>query len=711
MIEGGGGAERKSFHQSFSASLPKAVQPSPVGDWQVLLKRLNVPVFEIERIAQRAEICGVSFQTELLASGAVSERELFRALADDLGLAYLDRPDPSDLVMREWQGFAALANRGGVRMALTLDRDGRSIVLIAPDRLNIPALRSFVRRYPRAARRLRVVPPSHLRETVRKRFRPELMRAATDGLFSSHPKQSSRFVVNAWQGAALGALLVTLAFFSWTRPAAALLSVHGVLSVAFLACVVLRIAIGLSREPEKKPNFTDMDQAEAPVYSVLIALYKEADVIPDLLSALGRLVWPRSKLEIKLVCESDDRETLEAIRSHELRPYIEVIEVPAGGPRTKPKALSYALPMTSGEFVALYDAEDRPQSFQLVEAWQAFRDGDEKLACVQAPLTISNSGESWISSMFALEYAALFRVVLPWLARRRLMLPLGGTSNHFRRSALNAVGGWDPYNVTEDADLGLRLCRFGYRTSMIANATYEDAPTQARVWVPQRTRWFKGWAQTWLVHMRDPGAAVRELGLPSFVIMQVLFAGMVLSALAYSIFWATVLGLGVYVALDGEFRPGHFWLLMLDGANVVLGHAAFLYIGWLSLNRTERAGFWKKLLWTPAYWCLMSLAAWRCLWQLYWNPHHWEKTPHKPYRGPYIGTGASSSKSLQPEAAAMRVGRSRKEPGRHVGPGWQAVPPFARSVRLRATRQTRKPGPEPMMSWSSAPIASRSLPS
>ncbi|WP_295808671.1 glycosyltransferase [uncultured Nitratireductor sp.] len=554
---------------------------------------------------------------------------MFRALADYLGLAFVLRPNPNALVMRERHGLAALARRGGARVSLLVDERGQSIVLIAPDRLNIPALTSFVMRYPRVSSRVCVVQPSVLRDAISVRSKKALTRIATEKLFSAAPDMSARIVVNAWQGALLGAATVSLLFATLLAPSVTLLVLHGLFSLAFLACVLLRMAVSLAGGRKAEPRIATIRPAEMPVYSVLIALYKEAEIVPDLLMALGKIVWPRAKLEIKLVCEEDDEETLAALRAQELRPYIEVIEVPAGTPRTKPKALSYALPMTSGAFVALYDAEDRPHPFQLVEAWHAFRSGEERLACVQAPLNISNRRESWISAMFALEYAALFRAVLPWLAQRALVLPLGGTSNHFRRSALEAVGGWDPYNVTEDADLGTRLYRFGYRAGVICNPTQEDAPTDMRTWLPQRTRWFKGWAQTWLVHMRNPLTVLRETGLGSFLIMQVLFAGMVLSALAYGVFWAAALGIGIYWFFGGAFRPTEGVLLLIDIFNIVLGHTAFLVIGWSTLQKTEKSGFWKRVLWTPVYWCLMSIAAWRCVWQLYWKPHHWEKTPHK----------------------------------------------------------------------------------
>ncbi|WP_159589492.1 glycosyltransferase [Chelativorans xinjiangense] len=638
--------------------------PSGLAEWWPILEKLGLPYNELRSVEGRASLAGVPFQAELMASGLVSEAKLFRALARHLGLGFVARVRPESLLMRQRHCLSALRRVGGVRTAAVMDAAGRPILLVAPDGLDIAAMLHYLARYPRIAQAMRIVPPSALRQAVMGRAKESLTRIAVHGLFETLPNFSARFVVNAWQGAALGALAVALAASLLLWPRQLLLVLHVVLSLSFLSCVALRLAVASSmRYAPPQTVLKAVRTEEMPVYTVLVALYKEAEIVPDLLLALGRLVWPRSKLEIKLVCESDDRETLEALRAQELRSYIEVVEVPPEGPRTKPKALSYALPMTTGELLVLYDAEDRPHPFQLVEAWQRFRESGEELACLQAPLVISNRRESWISAMFAFEYSALFHGMLPWLARHGLVLPLGGTSNHFRRAILERVGGWDPCNVTEDADLGLRLRRLGYETDTITFPTYEDAPTGFRVWLPQRTRWLKGWAQTWLVHMRDVREMARDLGPHSFAVTQVLFPGMLLSALGNSVFLLTILGLSAYFAVHGEI-PSHYGaILLLDLFNVVFGYGAFLALGWWTLPASERHDLWKHVLRTPAYWTLLSLAAWRALWQLYRRPHHWEKTPHRPRRpagasgqrrkaGPAPTTFLSSS----PIASTLRPG-------------------------------------------------------
>ncbi|WEX09081.1 glycosyltransferase [Chelativorans sp. AA-79] len=609
------------------------VAPSGLAEWQPILERLGMSLREMRDIDLRARLAGVYFQGELLASGSVSEVDLFHALALYLGLPFDGEVSPESLLLLERQNLRALRLPYGTGPVIAMRGLDRTTYLIAPERLDIVAMQSFLHRRPSLGACLRIVTPSALRRAIRDRSKKDLAHIAVHGLFEKAPDLSARHVLNAWQGIAMGAVTTLAVTGLALAPSAALVTLHVVLSLFFFICVALRVAVSQgARNPTPPAVLRTMRAEQMPVYTVLVALYKEAEVVPELLVSLGRLVWPRSKLEIKLVCESDDLETLAAIRAQELRPWVEVIEVPPRGPRTKPKALSYALPMTTGEFVVLFDAEDRPHPFQLAAAWERFRTSAEDLACLQAPLVITNRREGWIASMFALEYSALFQGMLPWLARRNLVLPLGGTSNHFRRSVLEEIGGWDPYNVTEDADLGLRLARRGYRTGTIGSPTYEDAPTAARVWLPQRTRWFKGWAQTWLVHMRDVPRLYRELGGASFAVVQILTLGMWLSALAYAGFVLSALVL-ISLMLAGGPQVEHYAaLLALDATNVIFGHGAFLALGWRTMPKTEQRGFWRHVLLVPLYWLLLSAAAWRALWQLYRCPHAWEKTPHRARR-------------------------------------------------------------------------------
>jgi cellulose synthase/poly-beta-1,6-N-acetylglucosamine synthase-like glycosyltransferase len=260
---------------------------------------------------------------------------------------------------------------------------------------------------------------------------------------------------------------------------------------------------------------------------------------------------------------------------------------------------------------------------------QAFRAGGDDLACVQARLCIDNSADNWLAQLFTAEYAGQFDVFLPGLAALRLPLPLGGSSNHFYTAILREVGGWDPYNVTEDADLGMRLARFGRRAGVIDSTTYEEAPARFGPWLRQRTRWFKGWMQTWLVHMRQPARLLRDLGLPGFLAFQLIVGGNALAALVHPLFMAAL----IYSVASGA----PMWrgdsataviLAALYGMTVVIGYLTSAFLGWLGLLRRGLLGTAWVLVLTPVHWLLLSLAAWRALYQLVFAPYAWEKTEH-----------------------------------------------------------------------------------
>jgi len=343
-------------------------------------------------------------------------------------------------------------------------------------------------------------------------------------------------------------------------------------------------------------------------------------IIPD---------YPPEKLDVIIAVEADDRETRAALDARKAGVPITVIPVPASGPRTKPKALNVALPFARGAFTVIYDAEDRPEPDQLRRALRAFSNGDGRLACVQARLCIDNTGDSLLARLFTAEYAGQFDVFLPGLAAMRLPLPLGGSSNHFRTEILREVGGWDAYNVTEDADLGVRLARFGYRTSVIASTTYEEAPARIGPWLRQRTRWFKGWMQTWLVHMREPRRLLAELGLAGFAGFQLVVGGNALAALVHPLFLGGLIfsvASGVPVWRGGGLAASI--LAALYGTSVVIGYLTSAFLGWLGLMRRGLSGTaWVPVL-TPLHWLLLSFAAWRALYQLIVAPYAWEKTEH-----------------------------------------------------------------------------------
>ena len=464
-----------------------------IAAWLPILRRLRISLLDMLRLEAAARANGTDFHAELLASNVVEEQSLFREIAREFDIEFVERIDPAKLTTGDEDCAKLLRSRGKYMRGTIIAPDGRARSIFVPCGLQLTDLQRVLQRSSAFRKIICMTSPGALRRAAHAKLKHRFAAEARTHLNDRFPIYSAKTVMTAWQGGIIGAGTVLLFTALLFATSAALVAAHIFFSLFFLGCVALRIAASNSNPPTPPPNLEQIPPSMLPFYSVLVALHQEAEIVPQLIAALDRLQWPKSKLEIKLLCEADDRETLAAIARVRLPSHFEVIEVPPGLPRTKPKALSYGLQMIKGDYVVLYDAEDRPHPLQLLEAWRRFADEGEDLACVQAPLHITNGHHGLIPLLFAFEYSALFRGLLPWLSGRRALLPLGGTSNHFRVEALEEVGGWDPYNVTEDADLGLRLVRFGYHTATISLPTLEDAPESLSVWLPQRTRWFKGW--------------------------------------------------------------------------------------------------------------------------------------------------------------------------------------------------------------------------
>ena len=579
---------------------------------------------------------GVDATHWAVSNGIVSETVAFRALADRLALPFVDDPSPAIVpdVLPNRRNFERLVRNRRLR-------DGCG--LIAPSDEQATMWEDRLRTDPGLRERLRVTTPTASRAALTRDLERLLMDEAVDGLATRAPGASAKHLGREGGktlAVALGVLAVLLLLPSGLWPGESGRVINTSVSLVFALFVLARLAIAL--ETNTRARSTEIERlpppspdATLPFYTVLVALYREGNQVRDLVAALDALDWPRARREIVLVCEKDDAGTLDALAQLVLPPDMRVVAVPPGEPRTKPKALNFALPTCRGDIVVLYDAEDRPDPWQLREAHAAFEaaleEGGERLACVQAPLHIANSTAGPLPKLFAAEYSALFDSLLPALADRGGPVPLGGTSNHFRRAALDACGAWDGWNVTEDADLGIRLARNGWRIDTIARATREEAPAYLRPWITQRTRWFKGWMQTWLVHMRRPARLWRDLGPRAFGNFHLFVTGMLVSALVHPLLVASLVVHGGSAAWFGWAGPESAWhraLISLDAAVIAWGYLAFAIAGWRTMGLRGLVHLRPWLILVPIYWLLMSFAAWRALWQLQTAPSKWEKTPH-----------------------------------------------------------------------------------
>ena len=571
---------------------------------------------------------GYSFIEELYASERIHDVWVARSIADEAGVAFEQISANVQVVLPTVAQFTALST---LRHAIVLTAEETTLIYIVPTMQDIAVIKANLPESPDIAARLRITTPTCLAEFMRSSHEGLLVEGAIRMVEITSSEHSARIVTTGSQGALIGLLLSSALFTVMLRPEWLWSALHIVFSLSFSACILLRLLACNSAGSAVARALQTVSPAELPNYSVMVALYREADIVPQLVRAMEELNWPRSKLEVLFLCEADDLETIATLQWHKLPPGFRVIPIPGSGPRTKPKALNYGLQLVKGDYVVVYDAEDRPHRDQLLEAWGRFNAGEDDLGCLQAPLIIANSHEGPLARLFAFEYAAHFRGLLPWLARRRSVLPLGGSSNHFRRSCLEAVGGWDPFNVTEDAELGTRLARCGFHIDMLALPTIEDAPTDTGVWLRQRTRWLKGWMQTWLVEMRNPLLLVKQLGTLRFVIYHLLTTGMIASALLYPLMLVFIVITTFHLTFaDAAMSPA---IPILDLCNILMGYLSFHVLGRCVLRREDMSGM--VLPWIPLYWLLISVAAWRALWQLQTDPFLWEKTPHLPSRQAY----------------------------------------------------------------------------
>lgn len=582
----------------------------------------------LKRLTWQAATNQSSVEEELLSNGHIDEADYFGTIARMLGLAFvpeIDGRDVQDLPYLDSQ----LQYPSQIRI---IHRRTPPKVAIIPQVSRLGATSELLRKLPALRHTLVITTPSAIRRAVWTCGAQRRVRSVVFDLFETAPDASARIVASGKQGMIGGGLLAALLLIVINAPELILPLTHISLSVAYFFAILLRIAaLVLLKKQAPPPRLIDLPPS-LPRYSVMVALYREAAVVPQLIRSLERLEWPRSRLDIKLVCEADDLETLAALKAIRLPPQFEIVEVPPFAPRTKPKALSYALGGVRGDYLTIYDAEDRPHPKQLLEAYHRFQTASPEVACLQSPLVIGNPEQSSVSALFALEYAALFRGLLPMLARFKLPLPLGGTSNHFRTDILRQVGGWDPFNVTEDADLGMRLFRHGFRAETLRYQTVEDAPVSYDVWMGQRVRWFKGWFQTWLVIMRNPGKATHQMGLKAMLAFQLMIGGMLISALLHPLTPLLLLSIiyRVFLASESAVGPLAHAMLALDLFNVFGSYAVFLSLGLRCMIAEEKRRVGWRWLTLPIYWMMVSRAAWRAANELRTRPFFWHKTPHKP---------------------------------------------------------------------------------
>lgn len=487
---------------------------------------------------------------------------------------------------------------------------------------------------------------SHSDPTIRQFFRKHAHSTAANTLSRGQNLRYQAYLL----------LLLVAFLYDWKMLAAGLMFAACGFYVLIILYRLLCILVSMALSPDIKISAEELaavKDEELPVYTVLLPMYKENNIAQKIIHNINTLDYPHEKLDVKLLLERDDASTIEACNELKERlPYLEVFILADAQPKTKPKACNHGLFDAKGEFLVIYDAEDRPDKDQLKKAVLAFRKLPERVVCLQAKLNYYNSGFNWLTKMFTMEYSAWFDLLLPGLQQLGVPIPLGGTSNHFRTDVLRHVGGWDPFNLTEDCDLGMRLHILDKRTCALDSTTWEEANSQVHNWIRQRSRWVKGYIQTHFAHARSNLLTLGRLGLKGYLSFLLTVGGNSLCILLNPIFWAVGL---VWVALYfGEmlgWTPGPWQVLYTDRvddlpdspmtlwsqlsavfyyASIALFAANFFFIA-INVCACIKRKLWGILPYTllsPFYWLLISIGGWKGALQLFSKPFYWEKTVH-----------------------------------------------------------------------------------
>ena len=641
---------------------PRATAAIPMDAWRrirdELLSSGLLDREALSRILGSARRLGVGVLDVLVADGFIREEPLGDVLATASGRPFLDdgplptSQDAARLLPRALAArhlIAPLAVEGGtIHVAVANPFDSEALDAIE-GALGLSPL-------------VHVATPGRIREALFHLYRQADQVEITTNLDDS---VSASRVLAPWQKIfaplAVVAVVAALAFSlkATVTTLAAMAMVFYSVSALYRLSLIVRSLAGRRQLVVSEQEIEGLSGADLPSYTLMVPLYHEGSIVPQLLSSIARLDYPKSKLEAFLLLEEDDDDTRRAAARLTLPPYVHVLLVPPDGPRGKPKALNYGLLYARGSYCVIYDAEDVPEPDQLKKAVVAFQRSEDRTACVQSRLDFYNGNQNWLTNLFALDYSMWFDLMLPGLFSTGAPVPLGGTSNHFKVAALREVGGWDAYNVTEDADLGIRLYRSRRTTVVMESVTWEEANSRLWNWVRQRTHWTKGYMLTYLVHMRRPFLLWRELGTRGFISIQVMILGTFVGQILNPIFWGLLVAWHAthWHALEATFAGP----LLYAGAFLLFGvNFAFLYFNGVAAVRTGQFQAVRYAVFLPLYWALASFATYRAVIQLVTSPHRWEKTQHGLFE------------PLEPEAgtAARRPSREWWQP---LGAGSRAV--------------------------------------
>jgi glycosyltransferase XagB len=576
------------------------------------------------------------------------DEQFFRALADELGLPFMEREqllDKSNLVPT--LPFDIIKDQ----LIILLQIKSEAVVVATANPFNFRLLEQIEMLF-RLKVEIHIASIQAIEEANERGYREIHKYQALKELIDRHPDESAYLVLYKWQKNFLIAVFFLIYALFIIDGIFALALVFSFINIFYFIFNPVKFYISMQGylRSNNYLSITDeeirgLDESTLPIYTILIPLYKEARILPNVLMNISKLDYPHSKLDIKILLEEIDTETVEEARRlglfgnpqaviepmslDEYRKFLMIFDpviIPNADIRTKPRACNHGLRRAKGEFCVIYDAEDAPDPDQLKKAVILFRKIGEEYACIQARLNYYNPNDNILTRWFTIEYSYWFDYYLEGLYSVGCPIPLGGTSNHFRTKLLKRVGAWDPYNVTEDADLGIRIARRKLKVCTMDSYTYEEANGHLWNWIRQRSRWNKGYIQTYLLHMRKPRELLEELGWKQFVLFQIAFGGNALIPLINPFLWTVTL-LTLMVPELVHFKMA-FLLGVICIINTVVSNSLYVSIHMIACLKEKMYREIPFVLVLPFYWLLLSIGAWRGLFQLLTNPFFWEKTVH-----------------------------------------------------------------------------------
>lgn len=637
--------EKQAMRMDFSLTCGIASDRTPLGE--ILLQKGLITQEQLEEALQYQRKSGGRLGWILASLGYISRLDLYKALSEHfqlpllLGVENILSQVDMDLLKR-FDRSELLRNEV---LPSILYREEKRVRLFTSNPCS-EQLRDFLERhFDGYVAEITIITDLDLIKALESIYKDLLIDNAIKGLFYISPEYSASMVFSKGQVFLMGAIFFLLLAGLYLNAVTTLVVIIGLVQIFYLLSIGFKLIVSIYGARSEMFQYITEEEVKAlkdedlPVYTVLVPVYKEPEVIGILINSLKKLDYPQDKLDVILLLEENDKETLDSAKAHRPPANWRFIIVPDSIPKTKPKACNYGLFFAKGKYLTIYDAEDIPEPDQLKKAFVAFRKGGEEYICFQAALNYFNKDENFLTKMFTLEYSYWFDYLLPGLYNLGLPIPLGGTSNHFDTEKLREIGAWDPFNTTEDADLGVRAFGKGYKVGIINSTTYEEANARLKNWIRQRSRWIKGYMQTFLVHSRNLGKLYKNVGIKGMLSFLFLIGGTPATFLINPIMWLVfIVWLITQTKVYEPVFPGP--LLYISLFNLLFGNFMGIYLNMLAVFKR---GYYELLPYAflnPVYWMLHSVASHIALYELFTRPFYWQKTQHgiTKYKPPSIAS-------------------------------------------------------------------------